>query len=47
MEHNENSSKKKIQNSEYLQKESGERTHLQLHSTPKSSRTKVSKYAQE
>jgi hypothetical protein len=47
MRHNENSVKRKNYSSKCLQKETGESLHLQLDSTPESSKTKRSKYTQE
>jgi len=45
--HNESCAKRKTHSSECLQKEIGEGIHQQLDGTPKSSRTKRSKYTQE
>ena len=47
MGHNESISKLKTHRSECLQKETRESTHWQLDNTPKSSRTKGSKFTQE
>ena len=47
MGHNESISKRETHSSECLQKETRESTHQQLDNTPKSSRTKESKFTQE